>query len=207
MRKRPLILFELLIALSLVSILLALLFRFITNSIKVETKIEEARAALYPKEYLHTRLSSLFTALVPRSFVKNSSFYTLEQGGIAAIFDNGIDPDPLFSGAIRSKLTVEQGRLYLTFLPLEEENPQRKELLLSGVKAIRFQFLAKKNSSTASADARPISRTAEWRSSWSKECWDLPSLIRMTLELEENELSFAFSLPVSEPAVVYGDPR
>jgi hypothetical protein len=203
--KRCLILLELLIALSLIAVLLTFLFRFMVNNAQVQTKVETARAYLYPREQLQTRLSSLFTSLVPRSFLNMPSFYTLEEGGIAAIFDNGIDPDPAFSGPIRSALTLEKGSLILTLFPLEEETPKRREQLLSQVEAVHFQFLAKRDSQHPSPHAVPIGRTAEWRTVWPRESWDLPALIRMTLKQQEGDLAFAFPLPVSEPAIIYGE--
>jgi type II secretory pathway component PulJ len=205
--QRCLILFELLIALTLIATLLSILFRFFANTVKIDHKIEETRQIVSEREYLHTRLANIFTALVPRSQLPektNFSFYT-EHSLLVAVFDNGVDPDPLFSGPILSKIAIDKNKnLILTLTPLEQSSPRRKEILLTNVDSLDFQFLAKKDLQKPSPHAIPINQNAEWRSSWNKEQWELPSLIRVTVQQNERALSFAFPLPFPEPSIVYG---
>lgn len=156
-KQRPYILLELMIALGLTAILLSLLFRFFAGSVKLDQKISEARSALYQRQHFQTRISSLLNSIAPRSSIApspGSSFYTLNEKipSLVAIFDNGIDPDPLFSGPILGKIYIDAGsNLTLALWPLEKtgKNLYRKEILLSGVENMRFQFLAKKIRSKA----------------------------------------------------------
>ena len=213
-QKRPYILLELMIALGLTAILLTLLFRFFAGSVKLDQKINEAREALYQRQHFQTRVSSLLNSITPRSSMapsSGSSFYTLNEktSSLVAIFDNGIDPDPLFSGPILGKVYIDaEANLTLAIWPLEKtgKNLYRKEILLSGVENMRFQFLAKKNLQQPDAKAIAINSSFEWRSDWPKNRWDIPSIVRVIFLHEKQEVSFAFMLPLIEPIVTYQEP-
>ena len=190
--------------------LIAVLLQFFAASVRVDRKIDLARQRLYHYENLSIRLHSLLGGIVLRSELPDSpesSLYTLqeEKQSLTAIFDNGIDPDPIFSGPIRAKLFLDAQDLYLDLSPLEKMDPvpHRKELLFSGVTAIAFQFLAKKNSQDLDPQAAPIGNAFEWRTNWPKNRWDIPSLIRFTLTTKEGSKGFAFFLPFFEPSIVY----
>ena len=213
--KRALILFELVIALGLTAILLTVLFRFFAGSVRMDHQVDEARAALYERQHLQTRLSGLFTSIVPRSTVSpqhGSSFYSINEKtpGFVAIFDNGIDPDPDFSGPILGKVFLDdQANLTLALWPLEMKEKQlfRKEILLGHVQNMRFQFLAKKNLQQVDPQAIPINSSLEWRTNWPKHRWDIPSMIRLMIQQDGKEISFAFCLPFIEPIVTYHEAR
>ena len=153
------------------------------------------------------RLSSLVTSIVPRSSLSTSSgssFYTSD--GLIAIFDNGVDPDPSFSGPIIGKVFVDSdSNLVLALWPLEkmEKNFYRKEILLPNVQKIRFQFLAKKNAQQIDPKAVSINSNLEWRTDWPKNRWDIPSIIRMIVQQKNQEIGFAFTAPILEPIVTY----
>jgi hypothetical protein len=209
--KRAFLLFELMIALALTAILLTVLFRFFANSVRMDHQVEKTRAALYQRQHLQTRLSMLFTSIVPRSSMSppcGSSFYTLNEKlpSFVAIFDNGIDPDPAFSGPILGKVFLDQdSNLSLALWPIEkkETNLYRKEILLPNVQNMRFQFLAKKTSQHPDPKAIPINSVLEWRGNWPKNRWDIPSMIRLIILQDDREIAIAFTLPFIEPIVTY----
>lgn len=194
-KKRPLILFELVISLSLIAILMTVLFRFFVNCVSLDLKIDRARTALHTLEKAQTRLSILFTSLVPGSTLPHPlpSFYTVEEGStsLVTLFDNGIDPDPVFCGPVLCKLFLDpENNLSLALWPLNHPNPQfcRQEILLPQVKQLHFQFL------TLAQLGQP-----EWRTTWSKTSLTTPSVIRLQLGHQGRDLNFAFHLPISEP--------
>lgn len=195
------------IALGLAAILLSLLFSFFAGSVRMNQRIDAARSHLYQRQHLQMRLTSLVTSIVPRSalpFSTGSSFYTSD--GLIAIFDNGIDPDPAFSGPIIGKVFIDSdSNLTLAMWPLEkmEKNFYRKEILLSNVQKIRFQFLAKKNSQQIDPKAIAINSNLEWRTDWPKKRWDIPSIIRLIVQQNNREIAFAFTAPILEPIVTY----
>jgi hypothetical protein len=209
--KRAAILLELIIALGLTAILLSVLFRFFAGSVLMDQKVDGARQALYQRQHLQMRLSTILNAMVPRSSIaqpKGASFYTVEEKlpGFVAIFDNGIDPDPLFSGPILGKVFLDtDGNLSLALWPLEktEKKCYRKEILLPNVQKMRFQFLAKKSLQQPDSQALSINSTLEWRTNWPKNRWDLPSMIRLVIQQDGQETGFAYALPFIEPIVTY----
>lgn len=209
-QKRPIMLFELMIALALTAILLTLLFRFFAGSVNMNQKIDSARSVLYHRQHFQTRLSSIFHAITPRSLIGesvSSSFFTLDEKtpALLMIFDNGIDPDPQFSGPILGKIYLDAGNLTLALWPLEKKEKKlyRKEILLPHVQKMQFQFLAKKTVQNQDPLAISINPLLEWRTNWPKNRWDIPSIIRMKIEQDREEVSFAFMLPFIEPIVTY----
>lgn len=211
MKKRSFILLELMVALGLTAILLSVLFRFFAGSVRIDQQIDQARSVLFQRQHLQTRLSMIFTSVVPRSSLSNStgsSFYTLEENspGIVIVFDNGIDPEPLFSGPVLGKIFIDADqRLSLIIWPLEksQEKYYRKETLLPHVQKIRFQFLAKKNFQNPDPKAISINDSIEWRTNWPQNRWDIPSMIRFVIREKDQETGFAFHLPLIEPIVTY----
>jgi hypothetical protein len=210
--KRALILFELVIALALSAILLSLLLRFFAHSAAFDRKLDEARAQIFARQHLHTRLSAFFTSTIPRSALPSSAlcpFHTPEAGRLTAVFDNGIDPDPAFSGPIVGTLFIDgDANLSLTLFPLDAKEgggPCRKEILMSRASRLRFQFLAKKNSQHPDPNATPILPSLEWRTNWPKTRWDIPSLIRIFVEQQGEPIAFSFALPIADPIPTYYD--
>ncbi len=210
-RKRPFTLLELLIALGLVAILLTVLFRFFALSVRMDQKIEQAREILHQQQQAQTRLSSVLTSIAPRSSLEasgGSCFYTRKDvmPGLFVVFDNGIDPNPLFSGPVLGRIYIDGGaNLSLAICPLEKTAGElhRKEMLIPHVQAVRFQFLAKKTLQEPDAKSIPVNACLEWRSDWPKNRWDIPSTIRMMIQQDGQEVAFAFSLPLVEPMITY----
>ena len=205
-------LLETLIALSLAAVLLTALLHFFAASLQLSRKVDLARNRLYEYEHLSMRLQTLLTNISSQSDLSDLAdafFYTVqEESSLVAIFNNGIDPDPLFSGPIRAKLFLKNHDLILDLSPLEKmaKPMHRQETLLSEVNSLKLQFLAKKDSLYLDPQATPIGNSFEWRTNWPKKRWDLPSHIRLFLETVQGTQSFAFSLPFSEPTIIYSIP-
>lgn len=206
MKKRPLILFEILIALSLTAILLTFLFSFFVESARMEKKLDTARMAISNRAHLQTRLQSVFSSL------SQEGLYTKQFGkekgtSLVAFFDNGIDPDPAYSGSIIGRLFIdEENNLSFATWPLDADKnrPWRKEILLPHVERLELEFLGKK---TADAHGkkekiRDITANLAWRTHWQE---GTPSIIRLTLQEKEGTepLRFAFILLTADPFVTY----
>jgi hypothetical protein len=200
--KRPLILLEIVIALGLCSILLTVLFRFIVATAAFDRNIEATRSALYARQHLHMRLTSCLTSIVPRASLptpRDPSLHTPKEGQLTLIFDNGIDPDPHFSGPIIAEFLLDSDKnLSLLLFPLDrtDHSPCRKEILMKQVDRLHIQFLDKCNTV-------PIRPALEWRTNWPNTRWDTPSLIRITLEHQGKTTAFSFALPIADPIPTY----
>lgn len=210
-RVNHFLLLELLIGLSLTALLLSCLFAFWVESVKVDTKLEKMRTEILQRAQLQTRLQDLFTSLVPGD--PAGSFYTQEfpnesKESLIALFDNGIDPDPSFSGAILARIYLdEEQNLTLALWPKEDVKNRawRKEILLPHVTHIEWEFLGSKRGLTTpqktKAHLRSVNASLEWRSNWPLPSGELPALIR--LSINHPPLRFAFRLPAASATPTY----
>jgi type II secretory pathway pseudopilin PulG len=188
-------LLEILISLSLLSILLTFLFTSMARSAHVETKIDLARKELLERQRLQTRLQDLFIT------AENGSLYTKKLPGdkiesLIAVFDNGIDPDPSFSGKVVARIYLDEHRnLSLALWPQDsskkKNRPWRNEILLTGVDSYEFLSLRKTEEKFAWESLSPMN---------SKEN---PSMIRMNAQQNQTLLSYAFFFSSQEPLVTY----
>lgn len=197
-----------LIALSLTAILLTFLFSFFVESVRIEKKLDTARMAITARSHLQTRLQTVLGSLERNSFdapLYIQQFDKEKQPSLVAIFNNGIDPDPAFSGPVLARLFIdEENNLTLATWPLEKEktHPWRKEVLLSHVESFEFEFLGHASAAEKKEKLRPINAAYAWRTRWSQK--ETPSLIRLTLtEQKQDPIHFAFILPSPEPLVIY----
>lgn len=144
-------------------------------------------------------------------------FYTKQfeketHPSLIAIFDNGIDPDPAFSGPIIGRIYLDRDKnLSLATWPLtkDKNRPWRKEILFPHVSDFEFEFLGEQSAAEhgTKENSRPITAKYAWKSTWPKAVHMVPGIIRLTL-LEENSnkpLRYAFILPVSEPFITYSE--
>lgn len=174
----------------------------------MEQKCELAHAAVLARQRIQMRLQDLFMTL---SSEQPSPLYTLhfpneKQESLVIRFDNGIDPNPAYSGTVTGKLYLdEEHQLCLALWPLDKsENPYwRKEVLASHIKNFSFQFLGLKKKSTGLA----LNTAYAWHPRWELErATEIPSQIRLFLyEMDGTLLQFAFCLATAEPVATYGE--
>ncbi len=170
--------------------------------------------AISSRAYVQTRLQNILSSIHSDS-IEASALYTKyidqeKQLSLIAIFNNGIDPDPLFSGSIIGRLYVDDDHnLALATWPLTKSKnpPWRKEILLTHVESFDLEFLG---DASAAEDKnrekiRPITANYAWRSHHYPSQTTIPSMIRLTLQEEKNKepLRFAFLLASTEPRVRY----
>jgi hypothetical protein len=204
-----------LITLSLTAILLTFLFSFFVQSAKIEKKLDTARLAISNRGHLQTRLQTILTSIDRGSmdpFFYTKQFEKEKNLSLIAIFDNGIDPDPQFSGSILARIYLDpEKNLCLATWPLtkEKNRPWRKEILFPNVKDFEFEFLGEKSASEhgIKENSRPITAKLAWKSNWAKTTHEVPGIIRLTLfeESSDKPLRYAFILPVSEPFITYSE--
>jgi hypothetical protein len=200
--KKTFLLFELLIALSLMATLLSLLFSFLIQSIRVEQKINSSRKSILERQNFQIRLQDILTAIYPET--DGSSIYTKtfpKETALSLVtsFDLGIDPNPMFCGAVQGRIYLDKQRnLCLAYWPREREKTSqenkkpkiwRKEILFSHVSDIEFQFL----------DTHEKTKKAIWCKIWPKEKSSIPSMIRIIIKTDHGTIQSAFCLPYSKP--------
>lgn len=212
-KKRAILLFEILISLSLTAILLTFLFSFFVESTRMEARLEKARAQVMARHHLQTRLQHVLSSLDRGAMgapLYTQQFDREKQESLVAIFDNGIDPDPAFSGSIKGRIFLdEKNHLCLVSQPMNEESSktERKEILFSAIDRFDLEFLSTKTSSEhgKSEQMRQITPNLVWRSLWPKSQTQAPSIIRLCVyeEKKREPIRFAFILPHFDPLVTY----
>jgi hypothetical protein len=173
MKKRPLLLLEVVIGLGLIALLFSSLFAYLVQAAKTEARLRDVRAAALSTELAERRISSLFATLIPPSEIEGKkAFYTSKLPGdlspsLFFWYDNGIDPDPLFSGPLVGRLFVDgEKRLRLESRPIPQEEGQdahRLETLLSRVERLEWQFLTPSPSSISPPAEKVL---WQWRPEW-----------------------------------------
>ncbi|MES2273828.1 MAG: hypothetical protein V4487_06515 [Chlamydiota bacterium] len=189
------------------------LFSFFVESTKVEKKLEQARNEITARQHLQMRLQSVFSGISREtefSPLYSKFFADGKKDSLIAIFDNGIDPDPAFSGPVIGRIYVDSTKnLSLAIWPIEKgkKGVWRKEILLPSVGVFEFEFLAEKKGGEPDKKekTRSVNTTIEWKSRWPKNRMDAPSIIRLILtqENQKSPVHFSFLLPSSLPIVTY----
>lgn len=175
---------EILVGLGLVTILLSLLFSIVIKNLYIEKKMELIRHTVTERQYVQVRIQDLLTSLKmkgPASGLYTEVFPKESFPSVLFITDQGVDPDPRFSGTVLARLYVDEKKnLCIALWPDDknQKNVWRKEILLQKVGKLRLEFL----------------KGRSWVSSWPKEETP-PSMLRISIEQEGETLKFAFVIP------------
>ncbi len=198
------------VALGLLSLLLATLFSFLLQSVVIEKKVATAREAVLMRQGIQLHLEEMLTSLLPwePQALTPPPLYTLCEGDrvvLYLLFDHGIDPDPAFSGAVMGKLFLdEKGNFVSIITPLpsaiDGPLPYRKEVLFSKVSRCEFQFFSMQRESS---EGVPVL----WKREFSEKERQTPSMVRLYL-WDEKEIcwSFVFFLPSASPTILCSFP-
>lgn len=199
---------------SLTALLLTFLFSFFAQSAKLEKRLDSARIEITARQYLQTRLQDILTSIKKESVqipIYTKLFPGEKQDSLLFIFDNGIDPDPDFSGTVLGRLFLdEEKNISLAIWPIEKEKIEhwRKEILFAQVSHFEFEFLVPKKETKGKI--RAVNGSLEWRYQLPKEFYSVPSIIRLSIwekQDEEKPIQFAFILPSQEPIVTYWEKK
>lgn len=197
MRKSPFLLLEVLIGLSLSAILLTFLFSFFVESARMEKRLEMAHTAIAKRAHLQTRLQTIFNSLEGLRTQQEENEMTL-----FVTYNNGIDPEPAFSGTVMGHIFVDaEKNLVLTLSPPGDEKRVRTEVLYSHVEKASFEFLGSAGDGKKEK-CRPITPNLAWRDEWQQ---GLTSLIRLKIqeETQKEPVLFAFVLLSPGPTPTY----
>lgn len=216
-------LLEALVAFSILSGVLALLFSFFWQLQKGTQLNEVENQHLSQERYVESRLFFLFSRVLNEnksSQAKQFRFHTLpRQPGFSSspilffTFDHGVRLPPSLSGPVLAGLYIDEAKnLCLCIWPMhtlvEEafEQVSYREILLTGADELHFVFFAAplKDLSTPSfEEAQPL------RGRWNEEEWlptweEMPSMVKMQLRYDrDREIEWTFVLPTSQNYIYY----
>lgn len=199
-------LIEVIITVSLFSIIVIAVLQFFSHFTLLETHLEKNRAQLLERQYAHTELQHIFSHLLPSSLLHDKehpvSLFTLKpkeskHTELFFFFDQGIDLESQFCGPTYGKIFIDASKnLILTIwpYPLEKEFPSRSKILLKNVESMRFEFL----SSNLGDEPKKL---------WPKKLKTAPYLMKITLKQNQQMLSFAFFLGSKETFFNFEEPK
>lgn len=208
LRKRYITLLETLVALTLLSVLLTLIFGFFWELSRVNQLNEENQKMIFHKRYLENRLAFLFERIVNDNDDKRIFYFFTQTGdgtfsdspSLVMTFNNEARMNPVYAGDILSRLYVDKHhRLCLAIWPIFSTDPHeamQHEILLEGVKTMHFELYAppehltskKGVASTKKIDPEKTQPDPDkWHPEWLKSYDQMPSLLKLHLVLIEGE--------------------
>ncbi len=167
--------------------------------------------AISERGHLQTRLQHIFSSIdrgTNEPFLYTQVSEKDSKMSLVLLFDNGIDPDPAYSGTLLGRIYLdEKNNLVLVSWPNQKEKnlPWRKEILFPHTASFQFEFLGSRTDLEKKEVIQPITPNLAWRTIWGKKQQQLPSIIRLTVQEEKRKepLRFAFMLPSADLLVSY----
>ena len=182
-RKYSFTLMEVMISFSIMSIVLGVIFSSLYEQTLLKTKIERMEKIVMARVEMQQRLDRIFANIIPvdPQNSKSSIYISGEsKGKLFIIFDNGIDPDPLFCDKVEGSLAVENNNFVFTLL--EGRPNARKSILRKNITKVSYEFLTN------------AKEGVEVTSRWDEKINYSPSYIKITLNKDE-EYVFWVSRP------------
>jgi hypothetical protein len=139
LRRAPFTLIEVIVALSLASVVLFFLFSSLRSTTFISTKLAKERISIASRDLFYQRLLQIFSKVDPKSLsVKNIDGLPT----LSLLFDNGADPNPLFAGKVEGAFTLNShGSIIFTIHPIKDPLSIRSELVLDKVKTVHWNVL------------------------------------------------------------------
>lgn len=167
-KRYSLTLLEVVIALSIMSILLFVLLRIYKSQALGQERLSHALNQVYQKHEMYAELERLFSHLV----LDEKTFYTQEEKGLVLHleWDNGTQIDPKLAGIVEGKLSSKEGKLLLEIVKKDQKIHERT--LFSGAEELFWQFYNLE--------------TNTWEKTWRKENKRLPAMVKMGLKTKKS---------------------
>jgi len=210
-------LLEMLIAMSLTSVILMALMFFYQQVVVIGADIDQSRTEEFHMRFVEKRLDDIFTNIVSTKNKKDFVFFSIGDEGIAMpgsqslifTFDNGNCLDKRFSNIVVGRLILDPyGNLFLVIWPLPEPQgisnaswPVKKEILLSGVESLKFEFFVpptydKKGMPKDAPEPEP---KGGWRQQpWLQEFLQLPVMVKVIVSMPKGKESSLYVFPLLE---------
>lgn len=199
-RKHSFTLLEAMLSFCILAMILSFLFATLRSSATLSSKMDLARQSVFSHLHLKQRLDYIFSHIEScdyKAMQHNMELLYTEENSpspsLHFIFDHGIDPEEVFTGAVQGTLRCENQVLYLDVSPIDNPSYIRREILYHGVSSIHLDFY--KHPSPITSKERESSCSLEKLSSWSETGALLPSYIVLTLLCEDHTtLEYGFVL-------------
>ncbi len=207
LRKRYFSLLETLIAFTLLSLLLTLVFGFFKELSHLSQLSEKKAQASFQMRYTENRLWYIFQRLNNENSTTKRKFYFYTQAAqtfsnmpsLVFTFDNEARANPTFAGDLVALLYVnDEYQLRLATWSLYASQPHQamhEEILLENVAGMDFKFYAAPAHLTNNGAIIPISNAANqkqpapgiWHSEWLKEYQQMPVIMQLNITKDKDK--------------------
>lgn len=175
-RKLPFTLIEILIGISLTTLIMGMIFAALYQQVTLKSKLEKEEAFIMSKAYFQQRLNKIFSNIEHPIILTNKNVLEIK-------YDNGIDPELPFCDHVKGSIYLKNENV---ILDTQGEELHRIEILKRNVKTIKYHFL------TIEKDEVVEKKT------WNKEANAAPLYIKITLNKNE---SYAFWINTPPPGI------
>lgn len=226
LKKCYLTLLETLIALSLLTLLLTIIFGFFRQMSTLSMLTEVKQSEAFKLRYLESRLAFFFERVVNENKTSSDFYFYIDPTtngqslfpSLVFTFDNGVRANPNFSGEVLSRLYLDSDhQLCMATWPIHLQEPalfMQKEILMTGVQKLAFALYQPPEKANQQRDVaevnvdpnRPLAN--HWyQNEWPMAFAQMPAIIKIYLTVQENkenkEYEFGFVLPASESYIYY----
>lgn len=207
-KKRYVTLLEMLIAMSLVSVLLVFLFGFYREMDLMQSHLAVVQKENFKLLYVQKRLSNVImeAGAIDKIIGKRRSLLYTPQTDLVLIYDNHVNRLPYFSNYVLGRLYVDKDKnLCLSSWPspemwkeegfMIERSPINKEVLLRNVEKLSFEFfvppifndLVVDPEEVGTDKKQKIPKAGGWLDEWSLEYDQLPAMVKVILKIKEDK--------------------
>ena len=132
-RKAPLTLIEVCIALGLMAIIVTTLFSSLIQTIRVSRSLDVIKSTALNSSFFYNRLLHIFSHAAGNSFKLEKD----DDGTISKItfdFENGLDPALIYSGKTTGAIYADQNHDLILSILSKDKSMVQNEILLSNIK-------------------------------------------------------------------------
>ena len=211
--KRYMTLMELLVAMSLLSGLLLIVFGFFREMFVLNNLSKQEMANSFQERYVESRLYYFFSHLLNENDPKlkdSFQFFTLKDEAsnwpsLVFSFNNGSVLDSHFTGHVLARLFVDEGQhLCVAIWPIYKEQDQadpkqiattsthldprthmKVEYLLDQVEDVSFSFFTPPLNPEEGQEFHPPK--GEWVAEWRKEYQQMPAIVRLDVKRKKKK--------------------
>jgi len=217
--KSYMTLIEVLIAMSLLSVILVVIFGFFHELSVINQKEDKVLKDSFQKRYMESRLSYIFSHILNENNTKEK-FYFLTMAedefsdfpSLVFSFNNQTAYDTKAAAHVLARLFVDRGhRLCLAIwsMPIQKEgkplpdirSQNKIECLLEDVHDFKLWLFSPPDLANTKESDQPI--RGHWNEHWEIKWKQMPSIVKMDLEVGPTKArqTFAFVLPSSKHPV------
>ena len=219
-KKKFITLIEVIIAMTLTSLILMAMMFFYRDVIAVGSEIDQLKTEEFHLRYVENRLAYILPRAVSAKdktgefaffSIVDDSFGMPGSQSLIFTFDNGISLDKVFSNNVIGRLLLNQkGELLLFYWPMPKRMsdptkslPIKQEILLKGVESLAFEFFVAPSVGKQGTKA-PELPVWWYRQLWMQEFNQLPVMVKVVITLsgKSDKLIYIFPLLKSTAHII-----